>query len=169
MNTQELLNKIKDLCILCVGTKEYIELESVLNLVNQLDQQQKPVVKRFVAEWYEASKDEFEYNLWDWISSKDEPEKIHSEFAFWVNDVENNPIQTLVNMHQFGYTVEKEKRYEVILSNGQSLKTVYRQGEDRLDFEKVYGDLERFTRKQLEDAGFGWMFDCPGIEVREVE
>lgn len=169
MNTQELLNKIKDLCILCVGTKEYIELESVLNLVNQLDQQQKPVVKRFVAEWYEANKDEFEYNLWDWISSKDEPEKIHSEFAFWVNDVENNPIQTLVNMHQFGYTVEKEKRYEVILSNGQSLKTVYRQGKDRLDFEKVYGDLERFTRKQLEDAGFGWMFDCPGIEVREVE
>lgn len=28
MNTQELLNKIKDLCILCVGTKEYIELEN---------------------------------------------------------------------------------------------------------------------------------------------
>lgn len=167
MNTQELLNKIKDLCILCVGTKEYIELESVLNLVNQLDQQQKPVVKRFVAEWYEANKDEFEYNLWDWISSKDEPEKIHSEFAFWVNDVENNPIQTLVNMHQFGYTVEKEKRYEVILSNGQSLKTVYRQGEDRLDFEKVYGDLERFTRKQLEDAGLVWVFDCPGVKVRE--
>lgn len=37
MNKQELLNKIKDLCILCVGTKEYIELESVLNLVTQLD------------------------------------------------------------------------------------------------------------------------------------
>lgn len=68
-----------------------------------------------------------------------------------------------------GYEVEQEKRYEAILCNGQSLKTVYRQGGDRLDFEKVYGDLERFTRKQLEDAGFGWMFDCPGIEVREVE
>ncbi len=68
-----------------------------------------------------------------------------------------------------GYTVEKEKRYEVILCNGQSLKTVYRQGKDRLDFEKVYGDLERFTRKQLEEAGFGWVFDCPGVKVREVE
>ena len=65
--------------------------------------------------------------------------------------------------------VEKEKRYEVILSNGQSLKTVYRQGEDRLDFEKVYGDLERFTRKQLEDAGLAWVFDCPGVKVKEVE
>ena len=68
-----------------------------------------------------------------------------------------------------GYTIEKEKRYEVRLCNGQSLKTVYRQGEDRLDFEKVYGDLERFTRKQLEDAGFGWVFDCPGVEIEEVE
>ena len=68
----------------------------------------------------------------------------------------------------YGYTVEEEKRYEVILCNGQSLKTVYRQGDDRLDFEKVYGDLERFTRKQLEEAGFGWMFDCPGIEIREA-
>ncbi|MCP8990056.1 DUF1642 domain-containing protein [Streptococcus parasanguinis] len=68
-----------------------------------------------------------------------------------------------------GYTVEKEKRYEVILCNGQSLKTVYRQGNDRLDFEKVYGDLERFTRKQLEEDGFGWVFDCEGIEIEEVE
>ena len=68
-----------------------------------------------------------------------------------------------------GYDVEKEKRYEVILCNGQSLKTVYRQGNDRLDFEKVYGDLERFTRKQLEEDGFGWVFDCPGIEIEEVE
>ena len=67
------------------------------------------------------------------------------------------------------YTVEEEKQYEVILCNGQSLKTVYRQGEDRLDFEKVYGDLERFTRKQLEEAGFGWVFDCPGIGIKEVK
>lgn len=58
----------------------------------------------------------------------------------------------------FGYEVEKEKRYEVILCNGQSLKTVYRQGSDHLDFEMVYGDLESFTRKQLEEAGFGWVF-----------
>ena len=68
-----------------------------------------------------------------------------------------------------GYTVKEEKQYEVILCNGQSLKTVYRQGEDRLDFEKVYGDLERFTRKQLEEASFGWVFDCPGIGIKEVK
>ena len=25
------------------------------------------------------------------------------------------------------------------------------------------------TLKELEDAGFGWVFDCPGMEVEEVE
>ena len=25
------------------------------------------------------------------------------------------------------------------------------------------------NRKELEEAGFGWMFDCPGIEIEEVE
>ncbi|KXU11986.1 putative phage protein [Streptococcus oralis] len=25
------------------------------------------------------------------------------------------------------------------------------------------------TRKELEDADFGWVFDCEGVEVEEVE
>lgn len=169
MNKQELIEKYEKLEGVCKDPGAEIARLIFLEDLRGLDEPQKVQVPQFVADWYEANKDDFEYNVWDWISSKDEPEKIQSEFAFWVNDVENNPIQTLVNMHQFGYTVEKEKRYEVILCNGQSLKTVYRQGNDRLDFEKVYGDLERFTRKQLEEDGFGWVFDCPGIEIEEVE
>lgn len=130
----------------------------------------KPVVKQFVADWYEKHKEELEFNIWDWIKYTQEEEKIKNrQFTEWLAECENDPVETLIKMKLFGYEVEKEKQYEVILCNGQSLKTVYRQGNDRLDFEKVYGDLERFTRKQLEDAGFGWMFYCPGIEVREVE
>ena len=91
----------------------------------------------------------------------------NAEFRKWFYKGSN--VEVFARAWLDGYTVEKEKRYEVILCNGQSLKTVYRQGNDRLDFEKVYGDLERFTRKQLEEDGFGWVFDCPGMEVREVE
>ena len=91
------------------------------------------------------------------------------EVDLWFCEDEVNRQNTFARAWLDGYEIEKEERYEVLLCNGQSLKTVYRQGGDRLDFEKVYGDLERFTRKQLEDAGFGWVFDCPGIEVREVE
>ena len=131
----------------------------------------RPIVTQFVADWYEENKDVFEANLYRCaynIPSVFDGAKLN-EFERWFLTAGTKPFQTLVNMHQFGYEVEKEKRYEVILCNGQSLKTVYRQGEDRLDFEKEYGDLESFTRKQLEEAGFGWVFDCPGIKVREVE
>ena len=131
----------------------------------------KVKVPQFVADWYEENKDVFEANLYRCaynIPSVFDGAKLN-EFERWFLTAGTKPFQTLVNMHQFGYEVEKEKRYEVILCNGQSLKTVYRQGEDRLDFEKEYGDLERFTRKQLEEAGFGWVFDCEGIEIEEVE
>ena len=131
----------------------------------------RPIVPQFVADWYEENKDVFEANLYRCaynIPSVFDGAKLN-EFERWFLTAGTKPFQTLVNMHQFGYEVEKEKWYEVILCNGQSLKTVYRQGEDHLDFEKEYGDLESFTRKQLEEAGFGWVFDCPGIKVREVE
>lgn len=134
----------------------------------------KPVVKQFVADWYEEHKDDFEYNVWDWISSKDEPEKIQSEFAFWVNDVENNPIQTLVNMHQFGYTIEKEKRYLVKAKGVNEYNCYLNKGLLSKEYfweskAEIGGCRTKHTRKQLEDDDFGWVFDCPGIEIEEVE
>ena len=170
MNKQEALKRIevqKETLIRLTGWAVYVYIEE---LIKSIDEPEKVKVPQFVADWYEENKDDFEFNVWDWIAFRKEPKKLENkEFNSWINDGEGNPIQTLVNMHQFGYEIEKEKRYEVILCNGQSLKTVYRQGEDRLDFEKEYGDLERFTRKQLEEANFGWVFDCEGIEIEEVE
>ena len=169
MNVKELIEKYKRYEGKWNGKTGELARQIFLEDLKQLDEPRKVKVKKFVANWYEEHKDEFEYNVWDWLSSKSESGKIDSKFAFWLNDVDNTPIQTLVNMHQFGYEVEEEKRYEVILCNGQSLKTVYRQGGDHLDFEIVYGDLESFTRKRLEEAGYGWVFDCEGIEIEEVE
>lgn len=132
----------------------------------------RPTVPQYVADWIEYSKYTNvtlvrallvgEVDLYNYANQKDS--KKLKEF---LKVKENQEIFARAWLD--GYTVVKEKRYEVILSNGQSLKTVYRQGKDRLDFEKVYGDLERFTRKQLEDAGLVWVFDCPGVKVKEVE
>ena len=121
----------------------------------------KPVVPQFVADFITEQK-KLGHTLSYTIDAS-----MSDRVAEWYWD--NSELFALAWI--FGYEVEneKEKRYEVILCNGQSLKTVYRQGDDYLDFEKVYGDLERFTRKQLEEAGFGWMFDCEGVEVKEVE
>ena len=170
MNKQELI----DYCNVLKESKSRfincIDVDRIIETIKQLDEPQPVKVLQFVADWYEENKDSFEFNVWDWIAFRDEAEKLENrEFNNWINNSRENPIQTLVNMHQFGYEVEEEKRYEVILCNGQSLKTVYRQGDDHLDFEMVYGDLESFTRKRLEEADFGWVFDCPGIEIEEVE
>ena len=174
MKVQRLIKKYKKLEGVWDAEGAEIARRIFLQDLEQLDEPKPVVVPQFVADWYEENKDDFEYNVWDWISSKDEPEKIQSEFAFWVNDVENNPIQTLVNMHQFGYEVEEEKRYTVkvkgVCGNHETLNC-----EKHLN-EWLFSSSEenrtyktKFTRKELEDANFGWVFDCEGVEVEEVE
>lgn len=68
----------------------------------------------------------------------------------------------------FGYEVEKEKRYIVSLKNGQPL--VKSQSGSTLYFSQdVTAGNYKVTRKELEEAGFGWVFSCEGIEIEEVE
>lgn len=131
-------------------------------------ERKKVKVKKFVADWYEENKDSFEFNVWDWIAFRDEAEKLENrEFNNWINNSRENPIQTLVNMHQFGYEVEEEKRYFVKITAAEQYLV-------RVEDENFLGFLQsrlrsKFTRKQLEEAGFGWVFDCEGIEIEEVE
>ena len=135
--------------------------------LKQLDEPRKVKVKKFVADWYEEHKDEFEYNVWDWLSSKSESGKIDSKFAFWLNDVDNTPIQTLVNMHQFGYEVDEEKRYLVkIKASGQYIMNNPDENAVFFYSSRAYSKL---TRKELEEAGYGWVFSCEGIEIEEVQ
>lgn len=159
MDKQELIKKYKRLEGVWDAPGAEIARQIFLQDLDQLDEPQPVEVPKFVADWIETAK-AATYNIRgaiemapkgrieDWLELKN----VNTFAEAWVN----------------GYTVEKEKRYEVVLHNGQSLKTVYRQGDDHLDFEMVYGDLESFTRKRLEDAGFGWVFDCEGIEIEEV-
>ncbi|VTH74234.1 phage protein [Streptococcus pneumoniae] len=67
-----------------------------------------------------------------------------------------------------GYEVEKEKRYLVTLKNRQPL--VKSQSGSTLYFSQdITARNYKGTQKELEDAKFGWVFDCPGIEIEEVE
>ena len=135
---------------------------------------EKVKVPQLVADWYEENKDSFEFNVWDWIAFRDEAKKLENrEFNNWINDSRENPIQTLVNMHQFGYEVEEEKRYLVSMPKARNHKN-HAQVLCEMDGSifwcgEWYPFRTKFTRKQLEDADFGWVFDCPGIEIEEVE
>ena len=73
----------------------------------------------------------------------------------------------------FGYEVEEEKRY-LVKVKGMSEENTYltfRFGHTWMlsNFEECEEFRLHHTRKQLEEANFGWVFDCPGIEIEEVE
>lgn len=164
MNKQELIKAVEELPANCRGLRPMIDKWSTLELIKLLDEPQPVKVPQFVADVLEGAREhspELEDALqYTWGNGT-------KEFTEWYQKKSNRDLFARAWLD--GYEVEEEKRYEVILRNGQSLKTVYRQGGDHLDFEMVYGDLESFTRKRLEEAGFGWVFDCPGIEIEEVE
>lgn len=74
----------------------------------------------------------------------------------------------------FGYEVEKEKRYLVkvkgICGNHETLNCEKHSNEwlfSSSEENRTY--KTKFTRKELEGAGFGWVFDCEGVEIEEVE
>lgn len=155
MNIKELIKKYE---YLNHNYFRRVDTSEVLKDLRQLDEPQKVVVPQFVADWIETAK-KAAYNIRgaidlalkgkvkDWLELKN----VNIFAEAWVN----------------GYEVEKEKRYLV------KLKAVDQYLISAKD-EKFLGFLQsklrsKFTRKELEDLGFGWVFSCEGIEIEEVE
>lgn len=136
----------------------------------------KPVVPQYVADWYEEHKDDFEIKLFQCIYEAVEnyDENSANDFENWLMSEELEVIKTLVNMHQFGYEVEKGPRYTVRIKGIGGYTTHLNQNLDNQVWffasnERVDGFRVRHTRKELEEAGFGWVFFCEGVEVKEVD
>lgn len=176
MNKQELIESIAHLPSDCSGPRPMIDKITALELIKLLDEPQKVQVPQFVADWYEENKDDFEGNLFRCahnIPSTFDGAKLN-EFERWFLNASIKAFQILVNMHQFGYEVEEEKRYYIRLKNVDEnynyltcIKYLNAWCLTELKTDKKFRMTH--TRKQLEDAGFGWVFDCPGIEIEEVE
>ena len=136
----------------------------------------KPVVSQVVADWYEGHKDEFEINLYREVCQSEENYECGglTDFQKWLISGKTSPFSVLVNMHQFGYEVEGRKRYTVRVKGIDGYTTHLNQNLDNQVWffasnERIDGFRVRHTRKELEDANFGWVFGCEGIEVKEVE
>lgn len=69
-----------------------------------------PEVPQYVADWYEENKKNLDYNIWNYIMDWEDTEE--DSFKRWVNN-SKDAFQTIINMHQFGYKIEKEKKYLV--------------------------------------------------------
>lgn len=167
MNKQELIERIEGLKNLFGNKAEYIEIDAVIELVSKLDEPEKVKVPPFVADWYEDVVDEFYIVLERLVLNY--RNNTNMPICKWFFETED-ALKILINMHQFGYEVEKERRYIVTLkSSGQKL--YYHTEDEDYIFSSYDGVFysEYHTKTDLEENNMSWVFDCEGIEVEEVK
>ena len=131
----------------------------------------KPVVPQDVADWYEDNNGDLNGARFIMVRLWDEKSR-NSDFYRWFRK-DKEAFQTLVNMHQFGYEVEKEPRYTVRIKGVDGYATHLNENLDNHEWffasdDEIKGYRIKHTRKELESNGFGWVFNCPGVEVKEV-
>lgn len=134
--------------------------------LKQLDEPQPVKVKQFVADWITHSKN-IGRSLFGAMSIFEE----NFEIKKWMQWAENQ--ETFARAWLDGYEVEEERRY-LVKMKGMSEENTYltfRFGHTWMlsNFEECEEFRLHHTRKELEEADFGWVFDCPGIEIEEVE
>lgn len=162
MNKQEVIEKLQSEARHHCGEKECykdgctknVELDIAIDIINQLDEPEKPVVPQFVADWYEDNREaleEYVYsNVQIALSRIQDDNPMHS----WLN---GKGIGIIVDCVRNGYEIEKEKLYEVFLKrNGAQLGVCIPDGEDKT----------QFTEKELKEFEFD---NLNVYEVKEVE
>ena len=167
MNKQEALEQIEQQKEAILQMQSWAFYGYIEGLVKQLDEPQEVEIPMFVADFITEQKKlghTLSYSIDACMSDR---------VAEWYWDNSELFALSWVN----GYTVEKEKRYKVkmkgIEEDNSHLK--YNKNLEHWYFGSLFiynNDVDTrtyHTRKELEEAGFGWVFDCPGIEIEEVE
>lgn len=174
MNKHEAIKKVEQMGEYERFVNESIPKLSVLNILNQLDEPQKPVVPQFVAGWINKCKAfehlvglSFALNPASW-----EENRLSDECIDWLISTSNQEVFARAWLD--GYTVRKEKRYlvKIIGITDYNSYLNYHKGENKWTIEsRMETDAIRteHTRKELEEAGFGEVFNSPLFEVEEVE
>ena len=167
MNVKELTEKFEERKTIIGNFQDYaVWWEDVKEIFEQLDERQPVKVPQFVADWITHSKN-IGRSLFGAMSIFEE----NFEIKKWMQWAENQ--ETFALAWIFGYEVDKEKRYLVkIKGDIKENKLVYGEFLERYFFAKslnLDNAIYSHTRKELEEAGFGWVFDCPGIEIEEVK
>jgi len=175
MNVKELIKKIEALPAENYKYRPYIDKKVVLALVRQLDKPEKVKVSEEEAKFLET----FDFNCesdvatalyhvsrtgWGYeLTDRDGTELKHLTRETRLPKNRKRLIKAILD----GYEVNKEKRCLVKLKVvDQYLVSI--KDENFLGF--VQSRLRsKFTRKELEDAGFGEVFNSPLFEIEEVE
>lgn len=175
MKKQEVLNRIETQKKTIIELTDWAVYVYIVELIKSIDEPQKVKVseeeEKFLKTFdfnrendvatalYHVSRTGWGYELTD----RDGTELKHLTREARLPKNRKRLIKAILD----GYEVNKEKRYLVKLKAvDQYLVSV--KDENFLGFLQSRLRSE-FTRKELEEANFGWVFDCEGVEVEEVE
>ena len=171
MNKQELIgkyeDKLKDVQLKFGANFKTKVYDGLVKDLKQLDEPQKVTVPQFVAEYIKKTKN-YHWDLHEamqWVELEDCKEL--KEYFYIAKNIE-----TFARAWLDGYTV-KGKRYRVRFKGlDKDLEYLnFKHGHVWVFSDNIENEEYRtaHTRKELEEAGFGWVFDCEGVEVEEVE
>ncbi|HEU7564199.1 TPA: DUF1642 domain-containing protein [Streptococcus pneumoniae] len=168
MNKQELIKKLEERRTITGNFQGYVVWwKDVKEIFEQLGEPQPVKVPQCVAEYIEFKKKNNFHVYGAMRVIEDHYDKKVPDW-FYENNIEKFCLAWLN-----GYEVEKEKRYFVkIKGNIKENMLVYGEFLKRYFFIKSFSlddVIYSHTRKELDDANFGWVFDCSGIEIEEVE
>ena len=177
MNKQELAEEIKNLENHNASKRTWVNRGVVLELVEELDEPQKVTIPQFVADWINYCKNTFlslarslavsEEDFHNYANQKD-----HLDLLYFLGSMVNQ--EKFAKAWLYGYEIEKEKRYlvKIIGITNYNSYLNYHKRENKWTVEssmETDAIRTKHTRKQLEIGGFGWVFDCTGIEIEEVK
>lgn len=163
INIKALIKKYEAVeCVVGIVSGKTI-LKTVLRDLKQLDEPQPVKVPPFVADFIAEQKKlghTLSYSIDACMSD------IVAEW-YW----DNSELFALAWI--FGYEVEEEKRYRISMPKARNYMNhaqILCEKDGKIFWcGEWYPFRAKFTRKQLEEAGFGWVFDYEGVEVQEVE
>ena len=114
MNKQEAIETIKAEWFSEVGTN----LQDIIDIVNMIDEPQKVVVPKFVAEWIEKEKKKKQKRRLSHALGRVFNDS--NELSLYIKQQEGDYTETIAKAWLYGYTVEKEKRYTVEIPDPDS-------------------------------------------------
>lgn len=172
MNKQELIERIEGLKNLFRNKAEYIEIDMVIRLISELDEPQEVIVPQFVADYIRYAIE----NDWDFQDLfKHIEDEEDEELRRWVYHERNQ--ETFATAWINGYDIEKEKRYWVKMKGIEEHNSYLKYNKNLKHW--YFGSLFIYnndvdtstyhTRKELEKAEFGEVFNSPLFDVEEVE
>ena len=170
MNKQEAIEEIKK-----QSTQAYddfaIMRDTAIHIVNQIDEPQKPVIPKYVAEWMESHKESFSdasaIDMYDNLTSDNRGGYYH-EVWLWVIAHHYDFIKA---WHD-GYEVEKEQLYTVEIPNPNRTSVpyaLYRKDDGEIIIIGAGDDYEKREKYQLTESEIKQDFEWAFQFAKEVE